>query len=75
MQAVMTVAAYRDRWNIPVDHTAPGPDNPVEPVEALRDRTRARAASKLAIKLSSTLTSDEPSHAVETQPCQPTLGI
>ena len=56
MQAVTTVAAYRDRWNIPVDHTALGPDNPVEPVEALRDRTRARAASKLAIKLSSTLT-------------------
>jgi hypothetical protein len=75
MRAVTTVAAYRDRWNIPVDHTALGPDNPVEPVEALRDRTRARAASKLAIKLSSTLTSDEPSHAVETQPCQPTLGI
>ena len=75
MQAVTTVAACRDRWDIPVDYTALGTDNPVEPVEALRDRTRARAASKLAIKLSSTLTSDEPSHAVETQPCQPTLGI
>lgn len=75
MQAVMTVAAYRNRWNIPVDLTALGPDNPVEPVEALRDRTRAPVASELAIKLSSTLTRDDPSHAVVTQPFQSTLGI
>ena len=52
MQAVTTVAAYRDRWNIPVDHIPLGPDNTVEPVEALRDRRRARAAAELAIKLS-----------------------
>jgi hypothetical protein len=71
----MTVAAYRNRWNIPVDLTALGPDNPVEPVEALRDRTRARVAPELAIKLSSTLTRDDPSHAVVTQPFQSTLGI
>jgi hypothetical protein len=77
MQAVTTVAAYRDRWNIPVDHMALGPDNPVEPVEALRDRTRARDASKLAIKLSSTLAMPraEPDHVVETQPFQSTLTI
>jgi hypothetical protein len=54
-----------------------GPDNPVEPVEALRDRTRARDASKLAIKLSSTLAMPraEPDHVVETQPFQSTLTI
>ncbi|MGP8149607.1 MAG: TrwC relaxase [Acidimicrobiales bacterium] len=77
MQAVTTVAAYRDRWNIPVDHIALGPASPVEPVEALRDRTRAQAASKLAIKLSAALTMPrgEPSQAVETQPLRSTLAI
>jgi conjugative relaxase-like TrwC/TraI family protein len=77
MQAVTTVAAYRERWNIPVDHIALGPDSPAEPVEAIRDRTRARAASKLAIKLSQTLhmPKDRPSHAVEAELFQPRLTV
>jgi hypothetical protein len=77
MQAVTTVAAYRERWNIPVDHIALGPDSPAEPVEAIRDRTRARAASKLAIKLSQTLhmPKDSPSHAVEAELFQPRLTV
>jgi hypothetical protein len=29
MQAVTTVAAYRERWNIPVDHISLGIDNPL----------------------------------------------
>jgi hypothetical protein len=77
MQAVTTVAAYRERWNIPVGHIALGPDSPAEPVEAIRDRTRARAASKLAIKLSQTLhmPKDRPSHAVEAELFQPRLTV
>jgi hypothetical protein len=77
MQAVTTVAAYRDRWNIPVGHIPLGPDNLVEPVEALRDRTRARAATELAIKLSAMLIMprDESVHALEREPFQPILGI
>ena len=77
MQAVTTVAAYRERWNAPVGHVPLGPDNAIEPVEALRDRMRARTASELAIKLSATLVMPraEPSHALEIQPFQPIPGI
>jgi hypothetical protein len=77
MQAVTTVAAYRERWNVPVGHVPLGPDNAIEPVEALRDRMRARTASELAIKLSATLVMPraEPSHALEIQPFQPIPGI
>jgi len=77
MRAVTTVAAYRERWNIPVGHVPLVPDNAMEPVEALRDRTRARAATELAIKLSATLATPraEPNHAVESKSFQPTLTI
>ena len=73
----MTVAAYRERWHTPVDHLFLGPDHTVEPVEALRDRRRARTATELAIKLSATLAmpKDDRSHVVETQSFQPTLTI
>jgi conjugative relaxase-like TrwC/TraI family protein len=77
MHAVTTVAAYRDRWNIPADHIALGPASPVESVEALRDRTRARAATELAIRLSATLAMPraEFAHALEGEAFRPTLTI
>jgi hypothetical protein len=77
MRAVTTVAAYRERWNIPVGHIPLGPDNAIEPVEALRDRTRARAATKLAIRLSGSVAMPraEPNHVIEKQSFQPTLTI
>jgi conjugative relaxase-like TrwC/TraI family protein len=76
-QAVATVVAYRDRWNVPVDHRPLGTDNPVEPVEALRDRTRARAATELAIRLSATLAMRRPesAHELEGEAFRPTLTI
>jgi hypothetical protein len=77
MRAVTTVAAYRERWNIPVGHIPLDSGNAIEPVEALRDRMRARAATKLAIKLSGSVAMPraEPNHVVESKSSQPTLTI
>ncbi len=77
MRAVTTVAAYRERWNIPVGHIPLDSGNAIEPVEALRDRMRARAATKLAIKLSGSVAIPraEPNHVVESKSSQPTLTI
>ena len=77
MRAVTTVVAYRERWNIPVGHIPLDSGNAIEPVEALRDRMRARAATKLAIKLSGSVAMPraEPNHVVESKSSQPTLTI
>jgi conjugative relaxase-like TrwC/TraI family protein len=77
MQAITAVAAYRERWNIPADQMLLGPDNTVDPGEALRDTTRARSAIELAIKLSTTpaVPRAVPSQQVETRPSRPTMEI
>jgi len=56
MQAVLTVAAYRDRWEIGNDHRPLGPDNAAKTIEALGHRKRAQAAVERALQVAGTTT-------------------
>ncbi|HWG74724.1 MAG TPA: hypothetical protein VG184_11795 [Acidimicrobiales bacterium] len=49
MQAVSTVAAYRDRWGIGNDHRPLGPERAVKTIEAIGHRKRAQAAAERAL--------------------------
>jgi hypothetical protein len=51
IEAISTVAAYRDRWSIGNDHRPVGPDSAVRTIEAVVHRTRAAAAVKRALRL------------------------
>jgi len=51
MQAVSTVAAYRDRWGIGNDHRPLGPGSAAKTIEALAHRRRAQAAVERALQL------------------------
>ena len=51
MQAISTVAAYRDRWGIGNDHLPLGPDSAARTIEALGHRGRAEAAVERALQL------------------------
>ena len=53
IEAVTTVAAYRDRWNIDDDHLPLGPKVPGAEIEAINQRDLARAALDRASRLSS----------------------
>jgi len=52
IEAVSTVAAYRDRWSIGEDHRPLGPDSPVETIEGVVHRKRAEVAIRTAVRLS-----------------------
>ena len=51
IQAVSTVAAYRDRWGIGSDHRPLGPESAVKTIEAIGHRKRAQAAIERALHL------------------------
>lgn len=51
MQAVCTVAAYRDRWGIGADHRPLGSESAVRTIEAMGHRKRAQAAVEAALHL------------------------
>jgi hypothetical protein len=51
MQAVSTVAAYRDRWAIGNDHRPLGPDSAAKTIEAVGHRRRAQAALERALQV------------------------
>jgi len=53
MQAVSTVAAYRDRWNIGSDARPLGADHTPKTIEAIGHRRRAQAAVERALQLTS----------------------
>jgi len=54
IEAVATVAAYRDRWNIDDDHLPLGPKGPTRSIDAINQRNLARAAIDRAARLSDT---------------------
>jgi conjugative relaxase-like TrwC/TraI family protein len=56
MQAVSTVAAYRDRWAIGNDHRPLGPDDAAKTIEALGHRRRAQAAVERALQVAGAAT-------------------
>lgn len=67
LQAVATVAAYRDRWGIGNDHRPLGPEAAAKTIEALGHRRRAQAAVERALQVagattaaSDTVTADVP---------------
>jgi hypothetical protein len=67
MEAVSTVAAYRDRWGIGNDHHSLGPDTAAKTIEALGHRRRAQAAvEREALQLASEATTMTPAGAVTT---------
>ncbi len=51
MQAISTVAAYRERWGIRDEHRPLGPDSAAKATEALGHRKRAQAAIERALQL------------------------
>ncbi len=51
IEAVTTVVAYRDRWNIDDEHLPLGPKGPVRTIEAINQRNLARAALDRASRL------------------------
>ncbi len=52
IEAVTTVVAYRDRWNIDDEHLPLGPKGPARTIEAVNQRDLARAALERASRLS-----------------------
>jgi len=52
MEAVTTVVAYRDRWNIDDEHLPLGPKGPARTIDAVNQRDLARAALERASRLS-----------------------
>jgi conjugative relaxase-like TrwC/TraI family protein len=52
IEAVTTVVAYRDRWNIDDEHLPLGPKGPARTIEATNQRNLARAALERASRLS-----------------------
>ena len=56
MQAVSTVAAYRDRWRIGNDHRPLGPKGAAKTIEAIGHRRRAQAAIERALQLAGEVT-------------------
>ncbi len=52
IEAVTTVVAYRDRWNIDDEQLPLGPKGPARTIEAINQRSLARAAVDRASKLS-----------------------
>jgi hypothetical protein len=52
IEAVTTVVAYRDRWNIDDEHLPLGPKGPARSIEAINQRDLARAALERASRLS-----------------------
>ena len=52
IEAVTTVVAYRDRWNIDDDHLPLGSKGPARSIEAINQRNLAQAALERASKLS-----------------------
>jgi hypothetical protein len=52
IEAVTTVVAYRDRWNIDDERLPLGPKGPARSIEAINQRSLARAALDRASRLS-----------------------
>lgn len=50
LQAIATIAAYRDRWGIGNDHRPLGPDTAASSIEAIGQRKRAQAAVETALR-------------------------
>jgi conjugative relaxase-like TrwC/TraI family protein len=61
VDALMTVAAYRDRWSIDGDHRPLGSKGEAKTIEAIKQRERAQAAVNQALRLS---------HAPKAEPCE-----
>jgi len=55
-QAVSTVAAYRDRWDISNDHRPLGPESAVKTIEGIGHRRRAQAAIERALQVAAPAT-------------------
>jgi conjugative relaxase-like TrwC/TraI family protein len=53
IEAVSTVAAYRERWTIGHDPRPLGPDSAVRTIQGVDHRTRAEVAVRMALRLSS----------------------
>jgi hypothetical protein len=51
-EAITTVVAYRDRWNVDDDHLPLGPKGPTRSIDAINQRNLARAALERASRLS-----------------------
>jgi hypothetical protein len=51
-EAITTVVAYRDRWNVDDDHLPLGPKGPTRSIDAINQRNLARAALDRASRLS-----------------------
>jgi conjugative relaxase-like TrwC/TraI family protein len=56
MQALSTVAAYRDRWGIGNDHRPLGPGSAAKTIEAVGHRRRAQAAVERALQVAGAAT-------------------
>jgi hypothetical protein len=54
IEAVTTVVAYRDRWNIDDEHLPLGPKGPARTIEAINQRNLARTGLERASRLSCT---------------------
>jgi hypothetical protein len=52
IEAVMTVVAYRDRWNVDDNQLPLGPKGSARTIEAINERKLARAALERASRLS-----------------------
>ena len=74
MQAVETVAAYRDRWQIGNDYRPLGPESAVKTIEAVGHRKRAQAAVDRALQVVGTTTA-EPAEPVPTHVSEPNIGL
>jgi hypothetical protein len=60
IEAVTTVVAYRDRWKIDDEHLPLGPKAPARSIEAVNQRSLARAALERASRLSFTAETQHP---------------
>ena len=60
IEAVTTVVAYRDRWNIDDEHLPLGPKGPARTIEVINERNLARAALERASRLSCAAETERP---------------
>jgi len=65
IEAVSTIAAYRDRWNIGKDHRPVGQDADVKTIEGIVHRRHARTAAARALMLSNSGRVTSPQIAAE----------
>jgi hypothetical protein len=74
IEAVTTVVAYRDRWNIDDEHLPLGPKGPARSIEAIDQRSLARDALDRASRLSCASETRRPEPAAVDVGLIPTRG-